>query len=187
MDTSIKRRRMPKTEYIDYHGRRYFLQSTGKYFNCGYYKCEGLLHRAIWAEHHGPIPEGMDVHHRNDDWRDNRIENLELMEHAAHNRMHTQRLYDTSPAFRESALIGMRKAVEARKVWAKTDEGKRSMAETNRKAWITKRANPSEGKCPVCGTLFPVYGGHLKISCSRRCKSRKNYLIARYGHFATVT
>lgn len=45
-------------------------------------------HRLVWMKYHGPIPEGMEVHHINGDMSDNRIENLELMTAAEHNRLH---------------------------------------------------------------------------------------------------
>lgn len=39
------------------------------------------VHRVIWVMHHGEIPEGMTVDHRDLDKRDNRIENLRLVSH----------------------------------------------------------------------------------------------------------
>ena len=37
-----------------------------------------LVHRVIWEMHHGPIPEGIEIDHRNGVRADNRIENLRL-------------------------------------------------------------------------------------------------------------
>lgn len=45
-------------------------------------------HRLVWAEDNGPIPDGHVVHHRNGVKDDNRLENLELMTAAEHNRAH---------------------------------------------------------------------------------------------------
>ena len=49
----------------------------------------GLLHRYIWTQHNGEIPEGYDIHHRNEDKTDNEISNLELIEHGEHARLHS--------------------------------------------------------------------------------------------------
>lgn len=38
-----------------------------------------LLHRWVWEEAHGPIPDGMQVDHINGDTYDNRLENLRLV------------------------------------------------------------------------------------------------------------
>lgn len=46
-------------------------------------------HRFIWIQFNGEIPDGMIIHHKNGNGRDNRIENLEIMSLAEHSRMHT--------------------------------------------------------------------------------------------------
>jgi len=38
-----------------------------------------LIHRLIWEAFIGPIPEGMQINHINEDKTDNRLENLELV------------------------------------------------------------------------------------------------------------
>ena len=48
-------------------------------------------HRIVYEKHFGPIPEGFHVHHKNEDTRDNRIENLELLSPSDHKRMHSKR------------------------------------------------------------------------------------------------
>ena len=43
-----------------------------------------LEHRVIWERERGPIPEGFDVHHKNEQRADNRIENFELKQAIPH-------------------------------------------------------------------------------------------------------
>ncbi len=47
-----------------------------------------LLHRGCWEAHNGAIPSGHAIHHINRNVRDNRIENLACMTHAAHAAWH---------------------------------------------------------------------------------------------------
>ena len=48
-------------------------------------------HRMIWEEHHGKIPQGFVVHHKNGNKHDNRIENLELLSCHEHMKLHWER------------------------------------------------------------------------------------------------
>lgn len=45
-------------------------------------------HRAIWEEKFGEIPKGKMVHHINGDKKDNRIENLKLVDIKEHGKLH---------------------------------------------------------------------------------------------------
>lgn len=79
--------------------RRYANSETGlfdtQYFVCGpaYAEQMGtcLLHRIVWQTERGPIPEGMDIHHKDHNKANNGIENLELQVEADHARYHMQR------------------------------------------------------------------------------------------------
>lgn len=46
------------------------------------------LHRAIWIEANGPIPEGYEVHHKNGDKEVNEIGNFELLSSVEHGKAH---------------------------------------------------------------------------------------------------
>lgn len=47
-------------------------------------------HRMIWQHVHGPIPDGMEINHKNGIKTDNRIENLELVTRSE-NALHASR------------------------------------------------------------------------------------------------
>lgn len=46
------------------------------------------LHILVYKTYIGEIPEGYDVHHKNHNKLDNRVENLELIEHIEHSKKH---------------------------------------------------------------------------------------------------
>jgi HNH endonuclease len=47
--------------------------------------------RFVWEQMKGPIPEGMDVHHRDENKLNNEIDNLELVPKPDHARMHRRK------------------------------------------------------------------------------------------------
>ena len=76
---------MAKRERIVYRDTVYWIQNSGRYFSAREpVHGERMLHRRVWAERKGPIPEGHEVHHKDRDWRNSEIGNLELLTEADH-------------------------------------------------------------------------------------------------------
>ena len=46
-----------------------------------------LMHRVVWEFHKSKIPKGYDIHHKNHDKQDNRIENLEIYSKSEHAKL----------------------------------------------------------------------------------------------------
>jgi hypothetical protein len=75
---------------VVFNGRTYRL--TGKYFTCHdkWKQTPRRLHRDVWAEANGPIPEGCHIHHVDGDTCNNTLSNLQLLAHGEHLRLHGQ-------------------------------------------------------------------------------------------------
>lgn len=56
---------------------------------CNVTKKKRYDHCIVWERHNGPIPEGMQIHHKNHDRSDNRIENLAMATPMEHKRLHS--------------------------------------------------------------------------------------------------
>lgn len=48
-----------------------------------------LMHRYVWMFYNGEIPFKFEIHHRNENKADNRIENLEMLSKAEHTRLYS--------------------------------------------------------------------------------------------------
>jgi hypothetical protein len=57
------------------------------------------INRLVWQSHRGPIPEGHEIHHVNNEKLDNRLENLECVSGALHRRKHTAKLSEEEAAY----------------------------------------------------------------------------------------
>jgi hypothetical protein len=86
--------RLPDTEVVTFNGVHYTRRPGRKYFKTMRWdkqrKCyyAESLHQAVWKFHHGEIPEGHDVHHKDDDYDNNVIDNLELLTRSDHAKLH---------------------------------------------------------------------------------------------------
>lgn len=61
--------------------------------NSGYYSAttgsRKLMHRYMWEDQIGRIPDGWDIHHINEDKSDNRIDNFECLPKSEHTRKYS--------------------------------------------------------------------------------------------------
>jgi hypothetical protein len=95
----LKRRgrpRYPDTEAIEYGGYVFTRRPGKKYFECNKWDKErkrqwtDSLHRAIWRNTYGEIPDRHDIHHKDEDYNNNAIENLECIPKSDHARLHNR-------------------------------------------------------------------------------------------------
>lgn len=158
---------MSEREYVDYAGERFWLQSSGRYFQSGDKTAEErLLHRRIYTDHKGPIPPGFDVHHKNDDWRDNDPDNLEAILQSDHRRHHMAARW-ASEEDRGVLAAGLERAREAAKAWHGSPEGLAWHRANGVAAWEDREPIPR--KCDHCGTDYLAWFKTRGRFCSKKC------------------
>lgn len=79
-------RAKPPAVTITWNGKRYSKRTNG-YYACTT-GCRRYLHRDVWEGAHGPIPDGLEVHHCDGDKEHNSLSNFELLTSAAHGERH---------------------------------------------------------------------------------------------------
>lgn len=148
---------------------KYYVQSSGKYLaSRERINGERLLHRQVWVKHNGKIPKHHDIHHKDGDWRNNDISNLECISKTDHARDHlVERLND--PVQRQILDSGLAKAREAAKLWHSSPEGIEWHKANGEKTWASK--STYKVTCQKCGSEFDTYWPTKAKYCSKSCSS----------------
>ena len=158
---------MARDERIIYRGTVYWLQSTGRYFSSrDRVNGERLLHRRIWADHNGPIPPKHSIHHKDHDWRNSDIQNLECMPSGQHTRMHMAKKLE-DPAYFERNRQHLLAAQELAKPWHASDEGREWHRRHGRKSWEGRK--PVGAKCSRCGVPYWTFYPDRSRFCGTSC------------------
>ncbi len=118
-------------------------------------------HRWVWINHHGAIPKGMDIHHKDGDKSNNEIENLEMLSRSDHLKRHWQEgRFDL-----DSRRIQL---AEARK-WLKTKEGREKQSISSKEAW--KKRKQTKLNCIQCQKEVVTSQPWTKF-CGANCEKR---------------
>lgn len=164
---------MEYPQYIVYKGERFRLQTSGRYYQSGNKEAsERLLHRRIWVDNFGSIPDGMHVHHINGDWSDNRIDNLDLVRAKSHQSAHMKERHKDL-AYREKNKVDIAKAIEAAKKWHASEEGLAWHSEHGKRTWEGRE--PVIVTCSVCGKEYETYFPSRSRFCSHACEQKEGY------------
>lgn len=82
----VQLRKLPSKPFVIWKSKKYTLRSNG-YFALTTGE-RTYLHRDMWEDAFGAIPAGHDVHHKDEDKLNNRIENFALHTQSEHGRRH---------------------------------------------------------------------------------------------------
>jgi len=123
------------------------------------------LHREVWKDHHGEIPDGHHIHHKDGDPTNNDIENLECVTPKEHLERH-----DNLGGIQSEEHL--EKFLEAAKGWHKSEEGR----EWHSQHWedsLAKAFDETEKECDQCGdTFIDESAQDSGRFCSNACKSK---------------
>lgn len=162
-----------RTEHITYRGRVYYRHpDSHRRSDRVYYRLPqggGYLHRAVYEDHHGPIPPGHDVHHIDRDPSNNDPSNLTAKPAANHARDHSNQRFTDDDYRRQNAEL-LNEVRHLATEWHRSDEGR---AWHRQHAVDTWKERESETRvCDHCGAEYQTRDRRSTTRfCSNRCKS----------------
>lgn len=149
-------RRYPDSPHA--HLRRYFTRSRK------------FLHRAVWEFYNGVIPPEHHIHHKDENYLNNDISNLECLPAREHNnRKHAARSeYVRSEKQRKHLARIRSKASE----WHRSEAGRQWHSENGKRAWEKRESHALF--CEECGGQFSAFIARARF-CSKSCQNRSWY------------
>lgn len=150
--------------FQQYNGLRYtFDRETGYWRNDATRK---RLHVAVWEHHHGPVPEGHEIHHADHIKRHNGIGNLECLTASEHRSRHWREDDGTRLA---AARANIAVAAEAAKQWHASPEGREWHRKHAQEVYANRQPVPRI--CANCAQPFDDWSRDHGSFCSNACKS----------------
>ncbi len=164
--------KISKNKQVYFNGFRFTQDAkTGYYLSSGYiYNGKQIrLHRYVWIYYNGEIPEGYDVHHKNEDKDNNDISNLELKlsnKHYSDHSIKNKRTEEWKNTWEEIRQKGS----EAHKRL----EMREKSSQLFKKQYAERIANSEPQKCICieCQKEYTTYNLGINMFCSRICKAR---------------
>ena len=143
---------------IIYKGERYSLQQR--------YYCRSVqLHRQIWIDNFGPVPENHQIHHKNGNKLDNRLENLECVHIAEHRRIHNAQ----KEIQYQVCKIGSKLSEKKKRRYYLLKEGKNIQSENSKIFWNSR--GEVTRICVVCSTHYLTRCARTRHGCcSNSCR-----------------
>lgn len=137
----------------------------------GYYLNSNLIiraHRFVWEKHNGPIPDGMHIHHKDENKGNNDISNLEMMPAAEHLSMHQiKRVSD--PEYKARMDQNLDNIRDLTKEWHGSEEGLDWHKQHGHNVWNAREA--TQFVCEQCDKEFENKTINQNKFCSNACKS----------------
>ncbi|GAA0115723.1 HNH endonuclease signature motif containing protein [Clostridium senegalense] len=127
------------------------------------------LHVYVWEFYNGPIQEGYEVHHKDEDKGNNDISNFELLLGLKHRKLHGYEFSQDEKRVENARKIIKEKAQPKAIEWHKSEEGRKWHKEQYK--MVKEKFHVKEKyACKYCGKEFETQKGNNKF-CSNKCKS----------------
>lgn len=160
-----------KIDGVTWHRRK-----SGHFHN----KRRGYLHRYVWEQAHGSIPDDMVVHHIDGDPANNDLVNLELMGKSDHQRLHALERLPTenqrraaSESLKSRWIDRTGQCMQCRAVFtarALVSVGK-FCSNKCRELWRNQAFVPETRRCATCGSDYLARRSFQKY-CSKDCNNK---------------
>ena len=135
---------------ITYKGAKFRVGNHGYYVGVVNGKTT-LLHRLIYEEAHGKVPRGHEVHHKNGNKTDNRLENLEMLSSVEHGRNTFASMTDE---WKEQSKRNLRECAQPKaSEWHGSKEGLKWHKKHYHES-LAKSHEIVDLKCEYCGASF---------------------------------
>lgn len=163
---------------VTYKGITYYQRRDGsEYFWSGKRGPRGVtesLHRRKWEDRHGPIPEGMEVHHVDGDKENNDVSNLALRKPTKHLSEHSKERW-ADPKHIPAMRAGLEKAIALAPAWHRSKEGLAWHSKNGKDTWLDRKKESVE--CVVCGDKFETvfFNRETVRFCSISCERKNAY------------
>lgn len=154
------------SERMELDGKIYrrYPQSPRKHLRNYFSRSGSFYHVALWVKHHGPVPDGYHVHHKDGDTTNNDISNLECLSAEHHAAAHPGRGKGEKQADHLTRIRPLTKA------WHASPEGLAWHADNARKAWEHRKEH--DLVCGYCGGQFTSLFADAKF-CGRSCGNKQ--------------
>jgi hypothetical protein len=158
--------------HVDHQGTRYYQTRTGHFLarrKAPEAKSQ-LLHRVLWENTNGAIPEGNHIHHIDGNPANNSLANLTSLSASEHMRLHQLQRFAENPELKEQTTRNMRSNQHKVQEWRESDIGRAKLREicaTNAKNRVKKKPT----LCLECGTSFLAYSEQAKY-CGGACRKQ---------------
>lgn len=139
---------------------RYYVKTTGKGYK--------TLHRDKWEFYNGPIPDGHHIHHKDGNYFNNDINNLECLSPKEHAGEHKEEFYDMRVKHMDNIRV-------LASEWHGSEEGIEFHRWLGKKSWEGREPEYS-CTCIVCGSGFKSFkpnSNYCDLPCRNKDYDRK--------------